>query len=180
MGQKLDEMKQKLTDAGFRVRIDFNTQKRPGEKYYYYQMKGVPLRIDFGNRDLQNNKFVLVVRAIEGKKECSLDDLVPECKKALENYDAALKERAKAHLKSRIVDVDDINKIGEVLQQGGFARIPYHTMGKEGAEGAERIHDLCNAEIRGYQPLEQQPGEGVKCIVTGKPAKYWAYVARSY
>lgn len=177
---KLDEMKEQLTQAGFRVRVDMNQQKRPGEKYYYYQMKGVPLRIDFGNRDLQNNKFVLVVRAIEGKREFALDELVPACQEALKNYDDALKQRAQAHLQSRIVDCDDINKIPEILKLGGFARIPYWTMTKEGAEGAERIHDMCNAEIRGWQPLEQQPGEGIKCIVTGKPAKYWAYVARSY
>ena len=177
---KLDEMKEQLINAGFRVRVDLNPQKRPGEKYYYYQMKGVPLRIDFGSRDLKDNKFVLVVRAIEGKKEYSLDNLVPACQEALRNYDEALKQRAQSHLKSRIVDCDDINKIPEILQNGGFARIPYFTMGKEGAEGAEKIHDLCNAEIRGWQPLEQQPGEGVTCIVTGKPAKFWAYVARAY
>ena len=53
-------------------------------------------------------------------------------------------------------------------------------MEKEGAEGAEIVHDTCGGEIRGYRPLEEQPGEGVKCIVTGKPAKYWAYVARAY
>ena len=180
MTAEIEKMKAALKAVGIRVSIDNDPTKRPGEKFYYYEMKGVPLRIEFGPRDLEKRECVLVVRGIEGKHTISLDNFAQECQEWLAKYDKALRDRAQAHLQSRIVDCDDVEKLNDIISQGGFARIPYHTMGKDGAEGAELIHEKCGAEIRGYRPFEQQPGEGVKCIVTGKPAKYWAYVARSY
>ncbi|KAH0789282.1 prolyl-tRNA synthetase [Histomonas meleagridis] len=180
MIEKVNEMKEALVAAGIRTRVDLNQQKRPGEKYFYYEMKGVPLRIEFGMRDLQAGNFVLAIRGIDGKQTVKISELVQKCQESLVQYDNALRERAQAHLKSRIVDCSSIEEIADVLQQGGFARIPYFTMDKSGADGADEIHEKCGGEIRGYRPLEQQPGEGVKCIITGKPAKYWAYVARAY
>lgn len=180
MIEKVEEMKKQLLDAGIRARADLSQQKRPGDKFFFYEMKGIPLRIEFGMRDLESGNFVLAIRGIEGKQVVPLADLVSKCQESLVSYDDALRERAKAHLKSRIVDCDSLDAISDVLKQGGFARIPYFTMEKDGAEGAEIVHDKCGGEIRGYRPYEQQPGEDVKCIVTGKPAKYWAYVARAY
>jgi len=177
---KVKELEQELKNAGFRVSVDRDTSKRPGEKFYFYEMKGIPLRIEFGARDYDNNECVLVVRGIEGKFTLKLNNIVEECRNYLGQYDSALKQRAQAHLKSRIVDASSVEEIGAILEQGGFARIPYHTMTKDGAEGVQYIHERCGGEIRGYRPLEQQPGEGIKCIITGKPAKFWAYVARSY
>lgn len=177
---KLAEMKAQLQRAGIRVKVDTNQQKKPGEKYFFYEMKGVPIRIEFGAKDLEKNECVMVVRGIEGKRTVSLDDLANATTLAIKEFDDALRERAKSHLQSRIVDCDSMDKLSGILEQGGFARIPYFTMGKEGAEGANKIHDVCGGEIRGYRPMEEQPGEGVKCIVTGQPAKFWAYVARAY
>jgi prolyl-tRNA synthetase len=180
MNHKIEEMRAQLSAAGIRVRVDSNQQKRPGEKYFYYEMKGVPMRIEFGMRDLDKGECVVAVRGIEGKQTIKLDELVPRCQEALVAYDVALRERAQAHLQSRIVDCGSLEEISGVLEKGGFARIPYHTMGREGAEGAEKIHEQCGGEIRGYRPLEEQPSAGETCIVTGQPAKYWAYVARAY
>jgi len=180
MNAKIAEMKAELKKAGIRVHVDNDSTKRPGEKFYFYEMKGVPLRIEFGPKDLENNQCVLVVRGIEGKHTVHLSTFAQECQEWLNKYDAALRERAQAHLQSRIVDCNNLDELDSIISQGGFARIPYYTMGKEGKDGAEIVHEKCGGEIRGYRPYEQQPGEGVKCLITGKPAKYWAYVARSY
>ncbi|EAX95853.1 Anticodon binding domain containing protein [Trichomonas vaginalis G3] len=177
---KVAEMKKELRAAGIRVHIDDDTTRSPGEKFYYWEMKGVPLRIEVGPRDLEKNECVLVVRGIEGKYSVHLSAFAQECQDWLVKYDDALRERALAHLHSRIVDCNNLDDLPGILEKGGFARIPYWTMGKEGKEGAERVHDICGGEIRGYRPFEEQPAEGVKCLLTGKPAKFWAYVARSY
>lgn len=178
--KRVNEMKAELKAAGIRTYIDDDTTRSPGEKFYYWEMKGVPLRIEVGPRDLEKNECVLVVRGIEGKHTVHLSQFAQECADWLAKYDNALRERAQAHLQSRIVDCTNIDDLPGILEKGGFARIPYWTMGKEGKEGAERVHDVCGGEIRGYRPFEQQPGEDVKCLITGKPAKFWAYVARAY
>jgi prolyl-tRNA synthetase len=180
LGHRAEEIRSQLSAAGIRVRVDNKRQKRPGEKYFYYEMKGVPMRIEFGMRDLEKSECVVAVRGIEGKMTVKLDELVPKCLEALTAYDAALRNRAQAHLQSRIVDCGSLDVISDVLETGGFARIAYHTMSAEGAEGANIIHERCGGEIRGFRPLEDQPNAGETCIVTGQPAKYWAYVARAY
>ena len=177
---KCQEIRTALETVGLRVRIDTNDQKRAGEKYFYYEMKGVPLRIELGPRDLAEGKCTIVIRGIEGKREINIADVTQQCVDALKAYDDALRARAQAHLESRIVDCNDFDKLPEILEKGGFARIPFFTMGKEGKEAVERIHEKCGGEIRGWIPTEEQPGEGVKCLLTGKPAKFWAYIARAY
>lgn len=177
---KVDEMKAQLKEAGFRVRVDANQQKKPGEKFFFYEMKGIPLRVELGSKDLANNQCQIAIRGIDGKIPVPLENIVPVCNESLNKFDSELQLRAQAHLVSKIVDCDNLDDLSGILEKGGFARIPYHTMEKDGSEGAERIHDICGGEIRGYDPNEQQPDGSVNCIVTGKPAKYWAYVARAY
>ena len=180
MTAKCDELRRELAAIGIRAKIDLDTSRNPGDKFYFWEMKGVPLRIEFGPRDLEKNECVLVVRGIEGKHTLKLEGFAAECQEWLGKFDAALKERAQAHLQSRIVTAEKIEDLKTILEQGGFARIPYHSMGKDGKEGDERVHEVCGGEIRGFRPTEERPPEGMKCLITGKPAKYWAYVARAY
>jgi prolyl-tRNA synthetase len=176
----IQHMKTDLARAGLRVRVDDNPQKRPGEKYYFYEMKGVPMRIEFGMRDLEKGVCTVAIRGLEGKREVAIGEIVQACQEALVAFDDALRQRAQAHLQSRIVNCTQLEKIAAILEQGGFARVPFHTMAKEGKDAAELIHEKSGGEIRGFNPTEEQPGEGVACIATGLPAKYWAYVARAY
>ena len=180
VNNKAEEIVIMLKQAGIRTFLDADSTKSMGEKFYYWEMKGVPLRIDLGAKEVSENRCKIVIRGISDKREVNLSNIVSECSSSLSAYDIALRERAQAHLQSRIVDVVDPNQLTVILENGGFARIPYWTMSKEGKEGAERVHAICGGEIRGYRPLEQQPGEGIKCCITGKDAKYWAYVARAY
>jgi prolyl-tRNA synthetase len=162
------------------VKADLTVQKRPGEKYYYYDMMGIPIRIEFGPNDLKKGVCVLAVRGLDGKREVPLTEVKEACLAAIQEFVVALRERAQAHLHSRIVECGKVADLKEILRQGGFARIPYHTMGKEGGEGAKIVHDACGGEIRGYRPEEEGPPEGTVCVVTGLPARFWAYVARAY
>jgi prolyl-tRNA synthetase len=178
--ERVAEIVAELRSAGLRARADLSPQKRPGDKYYYYDMMGVPLRIEFGPNDMKKGVCVLAVRGLEGKREVPLDNVATVCVAAMAEYAAALRERAQAHLQSRIVDCTELADLKGILAAGGFARIPYHTMAKEGGKGAEEIHTLCGGEIRGFRPEEPTPPEGTKCLVTGDPAKFWAYIARAY
>jgi prolyl-tRNA synthetase len=180
MKNKTNEIKAQLEQAGIRVQIDNDGTKRPGEKYYLYEMKGVPIRIDIGPKDLEKNQFVLVIRAVEGKQFVPLDQLVPKVKEALELFDRSLKERAKSSHDRKVTDCSTIDEIKEVLSHGGFAKVPFFTMDRDGTEDAENIRTQTGGEIRGWCPTEVQPPEGTKCIISNNPARYYAYVARAY
>lgn len=176
----INEIKLKLNNINLRVQIDLDSSKHPGEKYYLYEMKGVPIRIDFGPKDMEKNQCVLVIRTIEGKLTVSLDNIENEVKNALIKYDQALKERSKVHFHSRIVDCSTLDEVKESLDHGGFAKIPFFTMDKDGKGPAEFIREKTGGEIRGWSPTDNQPGEGTQCIISKNPAKYYAYVARAY
>jgi prolyl-tRNA synthetase len=175
-----ERIRNELKTLGLRVRVDASGRKRPGDKFFYYEMKGVPLRIEIGANDIAKGHCTLKVRGLEDRMFAPLAEVGSICLQALGNFDAALRERARVHLMSRTVDCSTPSDIAGILSLGGFARIPYFTMGKEGADEAQRLRERCGGEIRGYRPMEKPPDQGVKCIVTGLPAKYWAYVARAY
>jgi len=84
-------------------------------------------------------------------------------------------------LQSHITTCNSVEEMVATIQNvGGFARIPFHSMDMDGKEGDARVHELCGGEVRGFAPSEVPPPEGTRCIITGKPAKVWAYVARAY
>lgn len=180
MNTKLSELKTQLEQVGIRVHIDVDLSRRPGEKYYFYEMKGVPIRIEIGSRDLEKNECILVVRALEGKQTVSLNEFVPKVQEALQVYDQALKDRAKANHENRVVDCSTLEEVKAALEKGGFARVPFFTMNRDGAQNAEIIREKTGGEIRGWCPTEDQPPEGTQCIISGNPARFYAYVARAY
>lgn len=91
---KATDLSMQLVAAGFRVFVDTDDQATPGAKFYKWELKGVPLRIEIGPRDLKNNQAVVADRLGLAKQACSLDDLVNHCKIQLDLIQAELFKRA--------------------------------------------------------------------------------------
>ena len=170
---------QKLRDAGVSVVVD-DAEKKPGEKYYYWEMKGVPLRIEVGPRDVENKVFSYVLRATGTKGTGAQDDVIAKVRSLLEEQDNHLRSQAKSFHDAHVTTCLTMDEAVKALQEkGGFARVPFHSTDHDGKEGDKIIHAKTGGEVRGFVPSDKMEGDH-KCIATGKPATCWAYVARSY
>jgi prolyl-tRNA synthetase len=179
--QKAHELAALLTNAGIRTHVDDSNQS-PGEKYYYWEMKGVPLRIEIGPRDLAANVVVAVSRDNGSKQTLAseADAFVGLVQDQLNQLAARMKKTAFDFHESRLRTCLTKEEMINALESGCVARIPFFSMGLDGEEGDKLVHEWTGGEVRGYRPGEAPPEEGVLCVATGKPAKFWGYAARCY
>ncbi|MBS1917021.1 MAG: proline--tRNA ligase [Bacteroidetes bacterium] len=169
------EFVQQLKAAGIRVKFDNNDNARPGWKFAEYEMKGVPVRIAFGLRDLENNTVEIVRRDTKEKSSISMHGLVENIVKLLDGIQQNIYNKALAYRDSHITKTDSWEEFEKLLdEKGGF--IAAHWDGT--AETEEAIKEKTKATIRCI-PLNNEMEEG-KCILTGKPSKQRVLFARAY
>ena len=172
---KVQELVAVLKKAGVRVKYDDNDNNRPGWKFAEYEMKGVPLRIAVGARDLENNVAEVARRDTKEKKSLSLDGLGDSIIQLLDEIQQAMFNKAKAYRDAHITRVDTWEDFEKTLDgEGGF--VAAHWDGT--AETEEAIKQKTKATIRCI-PLNN-PAEAGKCILTGAPSKERVLFARAY
>ncbi len=172
--EKAREVYEKLKEK-FRVYLDDREDKTPGWKFYYWDLKGIPLRIDIGPRDVENNQVVLVKRNTKEKIVAKEEELIEKVEETLNKIMSELKEKAKKELESRVVRVRDWVSLKEAIENGKVAKAPFCM--KESC--AEIIKNELSAEVRGYD-INPESAENEKCVVCGEKAKYRVYIAKSY
>ena len=161
--------------AGIRVKYDNTEHNRPGWKFAEYELKGVPIRIAVGPRDLENNQVELARRDTKEKTAISLDGLTETVAALLLEIQANLLQRATKYRDDHITSVDTWDEFINVLDnKTGF--VLAHWDGT--AETEEKIKDQTKATIRCI-PLDN-PLEVGKCILTGNPSKQRVLFARAY
>jgi prolyl-tRNA synthetase len=161
--------------AGIRVKYDNTDNNRPGWKFAEYELKGVPIRIAVGPRDLENNQVELARRDTKEKTAISLDGLTETVAALLSEIQANLLQRATKYRDDHITSVDTWDEFINVLDnKTGF--VLAHWDGT--AETEEKIKDQTKATIRCI-PLDN-PLEVGKCILTGNPSKQRVLFARAY
>lgn len=166
---------QALKAAGIRVKFDDNDNARPGWKFAEYEMKGVPVRIALGLRDLENNTVELARRDTKEKMSVSFDGLTERIVQLLNDVQQQMYNKALAYREAHITKADSWEEFEKLLdEKGGF--ILAHWDGT--AETEEAIKDKTKATIRCI-PLNN-PQEAGKCILTGKPSKERVLFARAY
>eukprot|EP00792_Barthelona_sp_PAP020_P005624 TRINITY_DN2734_c0_g1_i1.p1 TRINITY_DN2734_c0_g1~~TRINITY_DN2734_c0_g1_i1.p1 ORF type:complete len:523 (+),score=163.38 TRINITY_DN2734_c0_g1_i1:46-1569(+) len=182
-------LSQRLNKSGIRTILDDDTSKKPGDKYYHWEMKGVPIRIEVGPRDLDSNQVMMVTRCDRQKNPVSLDGLEDTLNAEFVRICEVMKQRSFDLEQDRVVNCSTIEEIIAAIENKKWARFPFHGMGfGENGEDAEAElkesfigKDISAPEVRGYCPLEEQPDcDDITCVVTGKRAKYYAYAARCY
>ncbi|MCX6034719.1 MAG: His/Gly/Thr/Pro-type tRNA ligase C-terminal domain-containing protein, partial [Chloroflexi bacterium] len=165
-----------LKAAGIRVKVDNRTEVTPGFKFNDWEMRGVPLRIDVGPKDIEKGTVALARRdkpGREGKSFVPQAGLAAAVTDLLADIQKSLLERATAFRDSHIFDPKDNAELTEVVQNGWA-----YSYWCESAECEARVKEDTKATIRCI-PLGQEDGHG-KCIVCGKEAERKVYFARSY
>lgn len=172
---RVKEIMQQLKGMDISVKYDDNDNARPGWKFAEYELKGVPVRIAIGARDLQNNVAEVARRDTKEKSSVSLDGITDHIKNLLEEIQRNLYNRALAYRNTHITKAESWEEFEKVLEEkGGF--ISAHWDGT--AETEEAIREKTKATIRCI-PLNNEQEEG-KCVLTGKPSSQRVLFARAY
>jgi prolyl-tRNA synthetase len=160
---------------GISVKYDDDDSRRPGWKFAEYEMKGVPVRIAIGARDLENNIAEVARRDTKTKESVSLDGLANTIKLLLDDIQENIYQKAKAYRDAHITKADTWDEFVKLLdEKGGF--ISAHWDGT--AETEEKIKELTKATIRCI-PLNNPKDPG-KDILTGMPSAERVLFARAY
>ncbi|MEL0240235.1 MAG: proline--tRNA ligase [Flavobacteriaceae bacterium] len=164
-----------LRSKGISVKYDNRDTHKPGFKFNEYELKGVPLRIAIGPRDLENGTYELARRDTLTKETVSADGISDLVVQLLDEIQDNLWTKALNHRSENITEVEDYDTFKEVLEQkGGF--VSAHWDGT--AETEDRIKEETKATIRCI-PLDQKLEKG-SCIYSGKPSKGRVLFAKAY
>ncbi len=129
---KVHEIGDRLKSAGVRVRVDDRTDIPFGRRAVDWELKGVPVRIEVGPRDLENGTAMLARRIPGGKEPVAIDSLVQLLPTVLEEDQALLLTQSRERRESRTSEVSTIEEAVEAAVAGGWARMPWATLGEEG------------------------------------------------
>jgi len=163
-----------LIAAGYRVKLD-TRDMRPGAKYYWWEIRGVPLRLELGPRDLDAGK-VMAVKRTGGKNSISLASVTGDTARVLGEVTDALRARAEEHTESHLSPVNSLDAISPALDAGNVAVVNWCRQ----KECGDVIEEKTNASILGTEVRSQYVSDtGGPCIVCGKQGKA-TLVGRAY
>lgn len=164
-----------IKEAGIRTILD-DSEKQPGEKFYHWEMLGVPIRVEVGPKDLEENRVTLSRRDTLERTTAGFDDLVPSILTLFEDIMANLRGRSQEVLENSIVDVGDIKALRKAVRGKKIARVNWC----ESEECANKIKEEAGGGgVRGHQ-YDKQEKTDEPCLICQKPAKKIVYVARAY
>ncbi len=172
--EKAEELRAELAKQ-FRVKVD-SSDNSPGWKFAEYEMKGVPVRIEIGPRDIEANQCVIVTRHNREKSVVSLDNLTETIAQKLKEVRDGLWEKALANRERRTYDCKSMDEITEVLEKNGDGFVRAMWCGDEACE--DEVKEKTGVGTRCI-PFEQEQISD-KCICCGKPAKHMVYWAKAY
>jgi len=174
--ESVDELKRELTAAGIRFHVD-TRDHQPGFKFNDWEMRGVPVRLELGPRDVQSGSVVTARRDIpgkEGKQVIPRAGVVEHLKQLLVDIQANMLAQATVFRDANIHDVQSYDELKQVVEAGGWARGWW----AENAANEAQVKADTGATHRCY-PLEQPGGQGV-CLYSGEPAERVALFSKAY
>jgi len=175
LDEKVHAMVASFKAAGIRVKYDDSDNQRPGWKFAEYELKGVPVRIAVGPRDLENNQVEIARRDTKEKSTVSMDGITATVSQLLLDIQSNLFNRAKKYRDDHITKVDSWDDFISTLDtKAGF--VSAHWDGTPETE--DKIKEMTKATIRCI-PLNNEQEAGV-CILTGNPSTQRVLFARAY
>jgi prolyl-tRNA synthetase len=174
--ESVDQIKSELTTAGIRVKVDARPEVTPGFKFNDWEMRGVPLRIEIGPRDINNGTITLARRDFPGKEGKSIiprNNLAIEVPRVLSDIQNSLLLRATNFRDDHIYDPKDYREFQEGIQNGWV-----FTFWCGSKECEQKIKEETKATTRCI-PMEVQENHG-SCIICGKESDQKAYFAKAY
>lgn len=174
INEKVDGIVKALKGLGISVKYDSADNKKPGWKFAEYELKGVPVRLAMGGRDLENNTVEIARRDTLTKETISCDNIDTYIKNLLDEIQSNIFQKALKHRTENTVTVESYDEFKQKIEEGGF--ILAHWDGTPETE--ELIKAKTKATIRCI-PLDGDKTPG-KCMVTGKPSAQRVVFARAY
>jgi prolyl-tRNA synthetase len=177
--KKAQELKNKLVETEIRAEVD-DSDKRPGDKYYFWEMKGVPIRIELGLKEIEQGKLTIFRRDIKKKVQINENEMLKMIRGIGEDIVKTLRERADKSFEGKIQEAKTMDELKEKLKKGGFVKVPFCSVEMDGKECADNLKfGSGGADIRGTTPFKEEKAKGT-CIWCKKPAKVVVYVGKSY
>ncbi len=174
ISEKVNPLVDELRKRGISVKYDDADNRRPGFKFADYEVKGVPVRLAIGARDLENGTVEIMRRDTLEKETVAFDGIVDETARLLDDIQSNLFKKALDFRESKTCEVDSYDDFKKKIEEGGF--ILAHWDGTPETE--EKIKEETKATIRCI-PMDGDTTPG-KCMVTGKPSQRRVIFARSY
>jgi prolyl-tRNA synthetase len=160
----------------FRVKVDARDDQTPGFKYNYWELRGVPLRLEIGPKDVEKNSVMAARRDMPGKAGktiLSMDQLASQIQELLKTIQTSMFEKAKAFRDSNIHDAKDYDELKQIVQNGWAL-----SWWCEDPKCEAKVKEDTRATTRCI-PLNQSEGTG-RCVVCGQPAHKKVYFAKAY
>ena len=174
ISEKLSPVIEGLKKLGISVRYDDADNKRPGFKFADYELKGVPVRLVMGGRDLEEGTIEVMRRDTLEKETRPVEGIIEYVQQLLEDMQHNIFEKARRYRDDHVYVCEDYEEFKQKIKDGGFFLC--HWDGTEETEA--QIKEETQATIRCVPfAYEQTPGVD---MVSGKPAKYRVIIARSY
>ncbi|WP_199618026.1 proline--tRNA ligase [Paenibacillus alkalitolerans] len=172
---KAGEMLADLKAAGVRIRMDDRNDVSPGWKFNEYEMRGIPIRIELGPRDLENGQAVLVSRVTGEKRAVALDNIAEEVKAQLEAVHQEMYNRALAFTQENFRSVETLDELKSSDDKlRGFVLAGW--CGSRECESTVKEETGATSRNIPFEPKERK----TKCLVCGKDAKHTVVFARAY
>ncbi len=169
------DVKRELEEEKIEVLLDDREERTPGWKFNEWELKGIPLRLEIGLREVRENKVTIFRRDLLKRIYVEREKLITTVVHLFEDIHKTLYERAKKMLNELTTEVDSLEEFKKTLEEkGGFIVVKW--CGE--LECEESIKAETGATVR-VIPFKQRPVSG-KCFYCGRPAKYIAYFARAY
>lgn len=171
---KAYEVKEALVKAGLRVKVD-DTDKKPGWKFSEQEMRGIPVRVEMGPRDIEAGQAIIVRRDTREKTTAAIESLAEEIKNILDKMQTEMLERARTHREAHTYVATNYDEFKDVVaNKPGFVKAMW--CGDQACE--DKIKEETTATSR-CMPFEQEHLSDV-CVCCGRPAKKMVYWGKAY
>lgn len=172
--EKAAELKERLIKAGWKVKLD-DSDKSPGFKFAEQEMRGIPIRIEIGPKDIENGKCVVVRRDNGEKTEVALGELETKVKEILDTMQKDMLKRAGKHVEAHTYEAKEYDEFRDIIDhKPGFVKAMW--CGDVACE--EKIKEDTTATSR-CMPFEQETISD-HCVCCGRPAKKMVYWGKAY
>jgi prolyl-tRNA synthetase len=171
------EISAKLNELNIKSMLN-DSEKRPGEKFHESELRGIPFRLEIGEKEMKSKSLTLFTRDTEKKEKLSAQSLnkIKDLGKA---YDERIRKKADKFMEGKITNCKTKEDIKKALNSGKIARVNFCSVDKDGEKCAGHVEKELGAEVRGTLADKKEKSSG-KCTICNKPAKEVVYVGKSY
>jgi prolyl-tRNA synthetase len=167
-----------LLNEKYVVKLD-DSDESIGNKFYFWELKGVPIRIEIGPKDIEKNQIVIVKRYNSQKIIVKEDDLVPKVNEITQNYTKEIKDNSLVDFESQIELCFEKDAAIEAINNGKIVCCGFCSIDMDGYNCAERVEKEIGGFVRGKR-VDEEKHKFSNCIICGKPASCTVYIAKSY